>query len=673
MPYPLEFFDIEITTEVPQGSEINFTVGGNFQPNDVRLIMMFITYTDNTGSMNINPPPNFSSFFAENKTAPNGVRFMVARALQEGDQDTLWGFTANETFSDFEMIAVTVRGFDLGTAMTVQGGGSINTTAGTITTSSLTIPGPGAALFWNAMSNVGAGGPPTGFTSLAATDNAGPNYDAQSTSGSTQLSGKTFSAAGSTGSVTIPYNKTAASGGFGGSLLIFVPQAPDVTVAVGTAAAVVGAANVVTPSVSSKVTFPVGTATAELDAAGQVFNPLQALRISEPILLPGSPVTGSVVRWSASTFAPGSSVVIETSIDGGTTWDIATNHMAVPRLEPGNTTVDKILSRVTFTRALATDPTPRLHSLEVQVACDSSVDEVVPLGTFVINECEMVETGGNSGGGGSSGGGDGVTGTGGGNTGGGLYIQLGGVDLSRSISRNTWNDAYYVPAGTNYGDAIREIIDNRLPGCTFNFASTEHVTPLLIFGTQQGNDPWADCQDLATAIGYEVFFDARGICTFQPIPDPTLGDPQWEVDDQANPTVVAVSRTLSDESTYNYVVAQGESTGTVAPVSAVAQDLDPTSPTFVNGPYGTVSTYFTSGEITTQAQAQAAADAILRNVKGVSESVDLSMVPNPALEPGDVMAVNVGNTKVSGQYLINQVTTPLSAAEAQTLSCFRQK
>jgi len=84
------------------------------------------------------------------------------------------------------------------------------------------------------------------------------------------------------------------------------------------------------------------------------------------------------------------------------------------------------------------------------------------------------------------------------------------VDQSRQVSRNTWQDVYYIAANTNYATAIQSIIDNRLPGLTYNFQSTPMKTPKIVLGTQLGNDPWQDAQDMATAIGFQLYFDAAG-------------------------------------------------------------------------------------------------------------------------------------------------------------------
>jgi hypothetical protein len=57
---------------------------------------------------------------------------------------------------------------------------------------------------------------------------------------------------------------------------------------------------------------------------------------------------------------------------------------------------------------------------------------------------------------------------------------------------------------------------------------------------------------------------------------------------------------------------------------------------------------------------------------GNAENVELSVVPNPAIEPGDVITVTIGELKITGTFMVNDVQTPLSAAEAQTLTVYRQ-
>lgn len=438
----------------------------------------------------------------------------------------------------------------------------------------------------------------------------------------------------------------------------------------------VGVISTITPSVSTAVTFTVGSVS-EVDVGAQTFNQLSGYWISDPLVLPGTPVTGSVVRWSATIAAAGSTVTVETSINNGASWDTAVNGDAVPRLRPGNTVTQQVLIRVTLTRIFSFDTSPAVNFLDVRVSCDSAIDELIPLAHGMINKVEVTDSGGISGGGGGSGGGSGtgVTSTGGGHQGSGLSIKISGVDPSRAISRNTWQQPFFVPSGMTYSAAVKMMVQNRLPSQTdeqFSLASTTSVTPLLLFGVGQGGDPWQDIQDLAAAIGYEVFFDPAGVCVFRPIPDPTKGIPVWAFDEELNPTMVEAVRELSDEDTVNYVVVKGASTSSVNPVTAFAFDNNPSSSTYVDGPFGVVSAVVTMSQIITQTDVQAAADTFLNNSLGAAEKVVLTCVPMPALEPGDIVTVNVPDVKAGGTYLVNEMTTPLSPAEAQTLTCYRQ-
>jgi hypothetical protein len=159
---------------------------------------------------------------------------------------------------------------------------------------------------------------------------------------------------------------------------------------------------------------------------------------------------------------------------------------------------------------------------------------------------------------------------------------------------------------------------------------------------------------------------------FRPVPDPRYGVPVWSFDDTDNPSIVEAKRLLSDEQTFNDIVVIGQSSSSQNPVSAEAYDDDPSSPTYILGPYGRVSQRVTFSLITTQDQAQDAANATLYNSLGAAETVTIVVVPMPALEPGDVIQVTTPEVGATGTYYINSMTTSLSPAEPQQLVCFRQ-
>jgi hypothetical protein len=372
----------------------------------------------------------------------------------------------------------------------------------------------------------------------------------------------------------------------------------------------------------------------------------------------------------------GTTCVIETSINNGASWDLATNNRAIPRLFEGDIATQAVIARVTLTRSGASDPPPRVLSLELQVSSDSGVDELVAIGHGMIDKVTVKAVGGTTGSGSSTSvaTSTGVVSRGGGQTGSGTSIKVHVTDLSLAIKRNIWPMPYTVPGGLNYGDAVMAMVKDRLPSQTdFSIASTTAVLPeIVVYGLKQGGDPWQDIQDLATAIGFEAFFDPRGVFTFRPVPDPRQGIPVWTFDEGSNPVVVEASRELSDEQTFNHIIVEGQSTSSSNPVTAEAFDNDPSSQTYILGDYGEVTQRLTFPLVITQDQAQATANALLFNSLGAADTVTITCVPMPALEPGDIVKIVCSEVKANGTYMINSMTTSLSPADPQQLVCFRQ-
>jgi len=639
---------------------VPLTVGSNFEPGDLRIVMVMIADTNSFSSFPGWTKPVDSDITAQ--TTRIGVFRQVLTSTSVDGTLTLAGAPPVAWYW-----AITIRNANLGQTIAISTGNGSGVTA---TAPSVTVTAGGAVLVYTTGS----------FTSVNQSVGTAPGYlslgSAVGTTGTNTwalgFSGKSFTSSGSSGTIPTP-ESVSASGWVACSMSI--QQAPDIastlTPALETDAGV-AVTSALLPSMTNIITPAL-----ETDTALEVYNPLLAVSIRPPVYLTNNPVSASRVSWSASTPAAGSAVLVETSLDGGVSWQTAINGGAVPGLLRGDATTPVVLTRATMTRLLATDTSPFFMTLRTDVAEDTSYNELVALGTFLITQVDITETGGPSGTGssGGGGGGNGVTGSGGSSTGGGLSLVVSGIDLSYAISRNTWTSIFYVPTNTNYATAMLEIAQNRLPGITSDVASTEVTAERLLFGTSQGADPWQDIQDMGTAIGSRAYFDPLGTFKVKPVADPALTPSVWTVSDAANPVMVSYTRSISDSTTYNYVIVSGESTSNTVPVSAVAFDADPSSPTYYLGPYNIVTTTFISAMITTTAQAQQAADALLLVVKGASETVQITMVPNPALEPGDVITVTRtynGQQIIQGTFKINSMSTPIGQAQAQVLVCYRQ-
>ncbi len=452
---------------------------------------------------------------------------------------------------------------------------------------------------------------------------------------------------GSTTAKTLTDVGADSVGSFFNNWVLFIPTDPDVTYAIGKATEA-DVARTTTMSLANLTTWNIGKAT-ETDHVRQMWQPLNGMRVSNPIDVPDGRILGSRMLWNADV-QNGSTLTVETSIDYGATWQVARSNHPIPRMTPGLTGVRALMTRVTITRGSTSIPSPVLHRLETIVGIDTSVDELKPIGVFLINDTDINDT---------------VE---------GVKLTISGVDLSYQVSRNKWDDIFTMRSNRNYGDVIKAIISNRLPGTIFNFQSTPHKAGRIVLGADNTDgDPWADAQQLAESIGMEIYFDPTGICTMREEPNPDVAEAVWEFSDRAKPTITELSRGISNADVYNQVVIIGDGTYTPAPIRVVKSDDDPASATYVKGRYGVVTKVVRDTAIITYRQARDMATGMIRRVKGLVESADIQAVPNPALEPGDVVRVTRGPSKVEGQFIIDSMTIPLASTDTMRFTARRQR
>lgn len=746
MPAQIQFFDMETSASTPGFQEaIPVTLGPNWQPNDIRVFCnyWFFNYPAVGGQ-----PEFFGNFglvpagftgFGPNGTSTQtvvdssnhisytmllqGYGAISYRRLIAGDVDTfvqptIASWPTTSSVSGYASAAFTIRGVAPSSAPLL---GALSMPTSTFSWSdadytflvldnniaqSISVPSAGTMVLWASSQAIidyldyngtqetpfsvgGAGnsmGAPTGWTNLVATPNSGATYFPYDTNPASIVVAKTFTGSGSTGAITFPIGPQSSSC-FQGCRIFVVPAA-DVSGTAGSATTTT-TATAATYGSSTVVAGSTGNASTS-STATTAFNPLTGYWISDPLTLPGNAVTGSKVRWNAIT-PQGSTVLVQTSINNGASWDTATNDQPVPRLLEGDTTTQTVLAKIILSRSKAPSlfPSPSIYpgssvypdgsppkvtAFELDVSVDSSVDELVPIGFGLIDDVTVHATAGTTGSGSSTNvaGSTAVIGRGGGQTGGGTAIKIHCNDMSYAIKRNVWQQPYTIN-GANYGTAIQAMVQDRLPSQTkFNISTTTRVCPLLVYGLQQGGDPWQDIQELAGAIGFEAFFDASGVFVCRPVPNPAVGEAVWTFDQSANPVIAEAEFELSSEQTFNDIVVVGQSTSSENPFSAEAYDNDPSSPTFILGPYGRVTERVTSSLITSQDQAQEMADAALYASLGAAATVTLTAVPMPALEPGDVVQINCANVSVDNTFVINSITMPLSPADPAQYTCFSQ-
>lgn len=193
----------------------------------------------------------------------------------------------------------------------------------------------------------------------------------------------------------------------------------------------------------------------------------------------------------------------------------------------------------------------------------------------------------------------------------------------------------YTATGTVVG-AVTALIQRSIPAA--DVVSLIVDTPIGSRAFDVEADAWAGAQEIAAAAGAEVYANADGVFVIATLPDLFTATPVWAIEATEGGVYISANRGMSSERVYNGVLARGENTSDgIAPVSALAIDNDPNSPTYWSGPFGRRPLFYSSSTLASVNACTQAANLKLVSGKAPNASGDVSSLPNPALEPGDVL------------------------------------
>ena len=243
----------------------------------------------------------------------------------------------------------------------------------------------------------------------------------------------------------------------------------------------------------------------------------------------------------------------------------------------------------------------------------------------------------------------------------GLTVRIAGLDRAQRFVDARFEEPYQVAAGTNYATAIEAVLTDAWPDVTTDFQSTSLTTPALI--AQEGDDRWAFAQEMARSLGMALYFDGDGTAVLAP---DALSSPVMELAEGQGGVLLSAGRRWTREGTFNRVIATGENTGETAPARGVATDDNVLSPTYYYGAFGRVPRFYVSPFITTDAQADAAAQSILDRELGTTESVNFGALVLPHLEPGDTVTITRERSGIDEDHVLDSLTIPLSASEGMS-------
>lgn len=180
-------------------------------------------------------------------------------------------------------------------------------------------------------------------------------------------------------------------------------------------------------------------------------------------------------------------------------------------------------------------------------------------------------------------------------------------------------------------------------------------------------DRAAAATDLADSIGAEAYFDTTRNLVIRNAPLLSQA-PVWTVDASLSGVMLGGDLSRDRARTYNVVVASMSAVDGRTPFAPqTAADTDPTSRTYVNGPFGRVPFFYSSPTLRNTGQALAAAKAMLNRVKAVNAQFQLDAVVNPALDRGDVITV-LTPTGITERHLVDALTIPLEVGGVQRIT-----
>lgn len=245
----------------------------------------------------------------------------------------------------------------------------------------------------------------------------------------------------------------------------------------------------------------------------------------------------------------------------------------------------------------------------------------------------------------------------------GIPVKL--SDFSAWIADDTFDSPQQTVSGATAVAEITRLAQRTFPGVQVvdQSGALNRVIPRF----EMQSNPWADgIEKLAAGITCEVFFDVNAKLVIRPIP--TLNDlPTWYVKTGDGANIVEINEELSRERVFNRVVASGQRSDNVPPVSGTAVNTDQRSPTYYGGAFGRKTKRVTSPTLTTVAQANAMAAATLERVRGVSFDASLSTLVHPGIRASDVIYVSdplLGD----GPHILDRVEVPLSPGDLLSLS-----
>lgn len=266
-------------------------------------------------------------------------------------------------------------------------------------------------------------------------------------------------------------------------------------------------------------------------------------------------------------------------------------------------------------------------------------------------------------------------------------VQLTCSDMASYVVDARFTRPYTLPNAANIYTTAANLITgafsptgfNPLPTVTNDIPVGSRSTLTTTGGQNFEQERTEAVNSLMKVVGAEWMADVTGNFRIKAMPAVISAGtvPVWIVDSGDSGVMVTNVVNVDRANIFNYVIAEGEPVGGVTPAHGEWSDTTTTSKTYINGPFGQATGYFTGQPLTTAPggnTTQAANDlaAVLgANSVAKAEQVQVSCIPNPKLMLGDVVRVLSTRAKIDKMYFVQSFELPLDPETPMTMTLYQ--
>jgi hypothetical protein len=209
-----------------------------------------------------------------------------------------------------------------------------------------------------------------------------------------------------------------------------------------------------------------------------------------------------------------------------------------------------------------------------------------------------------------------------------------------------------IPSGRPAHLAIRDLLWTVDPTIDFVLMESEWLLPRLSYEIETDLATQAAGEDgLAESIGAELFVNRDDRMELVPVPT-AVGPAVASFVEGPTCTVVDAGMTWDVDDLRNGVIVTAHHSTMTGSVRGEAWDDDPDSPTYRRGTFGEKARFRDTEKATTVGQAEAMARGILERELGGALEVELDIVPDPSIEVGDVVWLDLPSVRRTGLFVV---------------------